>query len=116
MKKLTFFLLTMLLLGCQTVQEKRLEEIKIRMDQLMGMGKEDVVLEMGAPTELQTIESLEILIYHISYGITSTGGVIVNPYYPWMATDTRKTYEQHDLIRAYFKDGVMVKWDSSVVR
>ena len=113
--------ITLILTGCaslviQSRVNQRLEEIKVIMEQLMGKSKKVVVMEIGAPTNVQKINDLEVYTFYRSYGTKSKGGVWVNPYNPYVAINTRRVYEAYDLIRAYFEKNIMIKWDCYVQR
>lgn len=108
------FALVFALSGCQSMQvSQRQKELNAIMEPLLGKSKEEVVLTLGAPREVATIAGMEVYKYHQSYGGRTQAAVAPNPY---LVTGGARSWEAYDTINAYFKDGVMVKWDGYVQR
>jgi hypothetical protein len=100
--------------GCQQMQvSQRHKELNAMMDPLLGKSKEEVVLALGAPREVATIAGLEVYKYYQSYGSRTQAAVAPNPY---LGSGSARSWEAYDTVNAYFKDGVMVKWDGYVQR
>jgi hypothetical protein len=100
--------------GCQQMQvTQRHKELSTMMELLLGKSKEEVVLALGAPREVATVAGIEIYKYHQSYGSRTQAAVTPNPY---LTTGSARSWEAYDTVNAYFKDGVMVKWDGYVQR
>ena len=119
MKKFALFVSTGLLLvffvGCATIAvNARLKEIDQLMNPLVGRSKRDIINRLGAPTEIQKIDgSMEVYIYYRSFGSRSTASATG---YRRTAYAQGRQWEMYDLIRAYFENDVMYKWDSYVQR
>lgn len=104
----------LLIFGCAQMQvSQRQKELDALMNPLLGKTKEDIVMALGAPREVQLAGGLEIYKYVWSYGTRSKAAAAPNPY---LVTANARTWETYDAINAYFKDGVMVKWDGYVQR
>jgi hypothetical protein len=100
--------------GCARLQvSQRKHELYALMDPLLGKTTEDVVLALGAPQSVATVGGLEVYKYYQSYGSRTQAAVAPNPY---LVTGNARSWETYDAINAYFKNGVMVKWDSYVQR
>jgi hypothetical protein len=107
-------LLVVIVSGCTSMQvSQRQNELKAKMDPLLGKSKEEVVLALGVPQEVVTVGGLEVLKYYQSYGMRTQAAVAPNPY---LVSGSARSWEAYDTINAYFQNGVMVKWDGYVQR
>jgi hypothetical protein len=106
--------LLLFLAGCAYTQvAERKKELSTLMDGLMGRSREEVVLQLGAPTGTSTIGRLDVLTFRRSYG--SRSQAIFNPQSPVGLANAR-SWESFDTVTAYFEEGKMVKWDGYVQR
>jgi hypothetical protein len=83
------------------------------MDSLLGKSKDDVIMAVGVPNNTTYAGSFEVLVFYRSYGKRAQAQVAPNPY---LTTASGSSWEAYDSVNAYFKDGVMVKWDGYVQR
>ena len=116
MKRLIpFIFIVTILTGCRSIAIKNAQEqINSVMNPLLGRSMNDAILTLGAPTDRQTIAGFEVLIYYRSYGYRASASYY-NPYVQY-AQLYGNTWEAYDLVRAYFQNDVLVKWDGYVQR
>jgi len=93
--------------------QRRLTEIEARVNPLVGSTKEQVILELGVPTRMETVGAIEVFRYYRSYGSRSKVFLAPGDY---LATGGGRTWEAYDIVNIYFKNGIMVKWDCFVQR
>lgn len=100
--------------GCKQMEvSERQKVMNATMDPLLGKSKEEVVLALGAPREVARVAGLEIFKYYQSYGSRTQAAIAPNPY---LVSGSARSWDAYDTVNAYFKDGVMVKWDGYVQR
>ena len=110
------FCLLFIFSGCASIQvSNRQAELKAQMDPLLGKTKDDLIFVLGAPGETMAVGGFEVYKYYWSYGSRTRVTVSQNKYYHQGRANAR-TWETYDTINAYFKDGIMVRWDGYVQR
>ena len=92
---------------------QRTKQLNAQMNPLLGKTTEDVILTLGAPREVVTIGGFEVYKYYQSYGNKAQTFVAPNNY---GVGGSARSWETYDTINAYFKNGIMVKWDGYVQR
>ena len=87
----------------------RLDELKARLDPLMGASREDVVVAIGPPS--QTYEEGGVAVYrYVSLGSTHTyaaGGA---------SEVSAASWQDSDVVEITFRNGVAVSWRANVTR
>ncbi len=92
---------------------KSQNEISSKMNALMGRSSQDVVLALGAPTQIQSVAGIEVYKYHQNYGTRTQASAVPNQY---IVNASANSWESYDSVNVYFKNGVMIKWDGYVQR
>ncbi len=84
---------------------------------LRGKSKKDVVLRIGAPSEIQKVDPLEIFIYFNGKGSrTETRGSVYATQYGAFGNKSSRTYDRYNLVRCYFENDKLIKYDYDVKR
>jgi len=110
--------LLILLSSCTTMMvNERKQQLNDIVQPLLGANQDQVISVLGIPSKVEMVGSYEVYIYYKSYGnrINSYGSV--NAYgRTAYGSSMANTWESYDLIRCYFMDNIMVKWDGYVQR
>jgi hypothetical protein len=104
-------------LGCaQRAANQRVAEYEEMMAPLVNNAtREEIVQRFGAPQQRETIGSLEVWTYHMSYGVR--GGAYVSPYNQYGTYATARSHEVYDhLTMTFSSSGRLTSWRVYVQR
>jgi hypothetical protein len=118
MKYLAFLFFTVLMSCAHHRVSQRVSELNSQLDPLLGSSEETVVSHLGVPGRVDEIAGLKVYRYYQSYGQRSTASIHAysNPYGQANAWGQGQTWDTHDTVNVYFKNGTMIKWDGYVQR
>jgi hypothetical protein len=111
---LSILSLFLFITGCQSMAvSKAQNQMQTTFEPLMGHSEEDVVMQLGAPSNVQHLGELTVYHYYQSYGVRSKA--YANTAYS-SGYGHSKSWESYDQAEIVFKDGRAVKWKGYVQR